>query len=353
MNLVVTIPVDAGNYKVTLGTCQYGTGTGDIKDAGSSVLANFNQKAAACYDAAPETNIVSATFSVSSAQKIVVTCGNYTPYFAFEKLAEDKYTISFKNETSAVDGTVPALVEVAKGESFTIPFNRTLYKEGYTLTGWTDGTTLYTAGLNFVPESDLELTTVFTKNDADLLTAQEVIAVEWHFLPSDGAPNLQLESNSYFLVAQAVSSTFMQDVRMVITAYPGKFDNVSNSSWAQVNPGTMFSFPSKPGTMLEVYSYAEPSEDCNLDGTNGSFYTGGWTDNVATFTTEWAEGTSDFTSQRENQYFRWMRVTLPASTPTGMESASVSGKAVKVIENNRVVILHNGIRYSVLGAEIR
>jgi len=86
-NLLVTVPVEAGNYLLTLGGCKYGTGTGNVKSATSETLASFNQKTAACYDADPVNNSVYLIFTVAAAQSITIDCGNYTPYFALKKMA--------------------------------------------------------------------------------------------------------------------------------------------------------------------------------------------------------------------------------------------------------------------------
>jgi len=87
-NLLATVPVKAGDYRLTLGTCQYGTGTGNVKSATNAVLANFDQKTAACYDANPAENIVVVNFTVDIDQPITIDCGNYTPYMKLERIKE-------------------------------------------------------------------------------------------------------------------------------------------------------------------------------------------------------------------------------------------------------------------------
>lgn len=86
-NLVVTVPVQAGNYLLTLGGCQYGTGTGNVKSATNETLASFDQKTAACFSGNPAQNSVSLIFTVAAAQNITINCGNWTPYFAIKKMA--------------------------------------------------------------------------------------------------------------------------------------------------------------------------------------------------------------------------------------------------------------------------
>ena len=48
-----------------------------------------------------------------------------------------------------------------------------------------------------------------------------------------------------------------------------------------------------------------------------------------------------------------LNITFPAKTPTAIDNTAVEGKAVKMIENGQIVILKNGVRYNVLGAQIK
>ena len=56
----------------------------------------------------------------------------------------------------------------------------------------------------------------------------------------------------------------------------------------------------------------------------------------------------------ELQYLRIYKVTFGVGeVPTAVENAEVGEKAVKVIENGQLVIIKNGVKYSIIGAEIR
>ena len=166
-NLLVTVPVTAGKYRLTLGTCQYGTGTGNVKNASSEILAEFDQKTAACYNGNPAQNTVSMIFTVDAAQTITIDCGNWTPYMKLE--AVTAYQVSFA--LGDAEGVAPAALDVAVGEDITMPVNKTMYKAGYTLTGWSDGVNTYPIGESFTPANDVVLTPVFAANEADLLNA--------------------------------------------------------------------------------------------------------------------------------------------------------------------------------------
>ena len=87
MNLDVTLHLEAGDYRVTLGACQYGTGTGAVKNENmSATIVAFNQNLGEnkCYHQNEAENIVPVEFHLDAEQTVHVVCGNYTPYIKFE-----------------------------------------------------------------------------------------------------------------------------------------------------------------------------------------------------------------------------------------------------------------------------
>lgn len=77
-------------------------------------------------------------------------------------------------------GTVPAAVEKEAGKTITLPTNYTLYVEGKTLTGWSDGTTKYAPGETYtVPAENVTLTAVFTENEVNLSDRTEPVTVKF------------------------------------------------------------------------------------------------------------------------------------------------------------------------------
>ena len=77
-------------------------------------------------------------------------------------------------------GTVPAAVEKEAGKTITLPTNYTLYVEGKTLTGWSDGTNQYAPGETYtVPAENVTLTAVFTENEVNLSDRTEPVTVKF------------------------------------------------------------------------------------------------------------------------------------------------------------------------------
>ena len=312
-NVIATIPVEAGDYRITLGTCQYGTGTGAVANAdGTITFATFDQKATACYDADPATNIVSVVIAVPSEQSIVVDCGNYTPYLAIEKLADDQYTINFVNTTADVIGEVPAETTVVKNESLTLPINQSMYKEGYTLTGWTDGSNTYAPGATFTPTAHTTLTAVFTSNTISIPTATSSVSVRWYFGESNGAPSVHFEggAGNGYLITQAIVDGVAIDAKLDIDATSGKFFNTGrNDQWAQVKATTTFAFLSKQGAIVSLGVYNDPVASTLDDKTYTSF-----TSNVGTYSADPVSDVSVF-SVTDGEYYSYLELTYTAPAP--------------------------------------
>jgi len=329
-NFKAYVPVEEGNYKITLGNCQYGTGTGYVKNADETAVldiidyaghtvTSFNQAAAGnCYDQNTTDNVVTVYYQASQAETIAIVCGNYTPYIKVEKVSSvpvyiPQANISFSNDTEDVEGTVPATKVVNIGDSFTIPANRTLFKSGYTLTGWTDGTNNYSAGSVITPEGDMTLKAVFTQNTVELANTQHDVTVTWDFQTKNGAPTMALQGNSGILVAQATVNSKVIDVKLDIDATSGKCNNASWTDWAQVNAVTTFTMPSKSGASLQAHSMSEPingntNAKSTFDGTEYISYA----NSVAQYTTTNTSGESVLTVQGGG-YYRTLTLTYPGS----------------------------------------
>ena len=290
LNVVATVPVEAGAYRLTLGACDYSTNSGNVKNEINTILASFIQKLGEnkCYHQKPAENIVSMTFAVDVDQNITITCGQYTPYLKLEKIYA--YAVAFA--LGDAEGLAPAAADVNIGESIAMPVNRTMYKEGYTLTGWSDGVNTYAIGDDFTPTSDITLNPVFTANEADLLNAGEEVAVKWNFDKSNGALSMTLNGISGMLVEQVLIGGKSVDVKLGINATAGKFDNASRTDqWAQVNNGTVFTFPYKEGMSVNVNAYSGNSYD---------LVAGTLTCNT-------------------NDYYSYLEISFPAPAPIGEE----------------------------------
>ena len=327
-NVEATIPMEAGTYRLTLGACQYGNGEGNVMSETNIELASFNQNLGEnkCYHQNPSANIVSVTFTVDIDQNITINGGAYVPYMKLEAITS--YQVSFA--LSDAEGTAPTAVDVTIGEDITMPVNKTMYKAGYTLTGWSDGVNTYPIGESFTPDNDVVLTPVFTANEADLLNASTDVTVKWYFGGDNGAPTTSYEGTSGLLVAQATIGDKTVDVKLSIDATSGKFAPQPDTEWAQVVVGTIFTYPYKEGMTVNVNNYKSK----------------------VTYYIADAEGKVTCV---ENDYYSFIEVTYPAAVdPTDIENVQTNHvQAIKFLRDGMLLIEKNGKFYNALGAEVK
>ena len=255
-NVEAVVPVEAGNYRLTVGACQYGT-PGNVMSETNAELASFNSNLGEgnCYHNNTAANIVSTIFTVDMDQTITINGGAYMPYMKLEKLLDNTYYINFENAEGAI-GTVPGEIAIAAGESWTIPANLTLYKEGYTFVGWSDGVNTYAPGDEFFPNAHGTLQAVYTANSVSIADAS-TINVKWYFGESNGAPSVTWNGVAGYLLAKGEVDGQMIDLKLDIDATSGKFHNAGRGDkWAQVNANTVFTFPSKEGAVVNVETYS-------------------------------------------------------------------------------------------------
>ena len=358
VNFKAKVPVKAGIYKITLGTCQYGTGTGYVKNADESstqdivdengqTATSFNQNTGACYHNNTTANVISLWYEAESDETITIVCGNYTPYFSIESVnavPELKYVVTYANNTSDVEGTVPGVVYAAAGNSVTLPVNRTLYKDGYTLTGWNDGTTTYEPGDSYTPEANTTMTAVFTANTYTFDQTVSEMTVRWDFQRENGCPTISMQGTgaTTILVQQASVNGTTMDMKLDIDATSGKFANGSWTDWAQVNEGTTFSFPSVEGTTVKAYSMNEPKNNSDVKSSVDDNDYSSYASYIASYDTT-PENNASTLTVKGGGYYRYIDVTYPAAAITGITELTVDGVAVG---SDIIAAINNGDDYT-------
>lgn len=224
---------------------------------------------------------------------------------------EQTYSVNYSLGESGALGTVPAAIADENIlTKYVAPVNQTLYKEGYTLKGWTDGENEYLIGQSYdMAEGEHNLTPVFVANTVALGDAIAETTIHWEFQTKEGAPVIAVEGTSKpsaILVAQATVNGETIDVCLNINAVSGKFNNSSHDDWAQVNNGTILTFPSCARATVTGKVYANP-ETTTLDGAAYTEYA----DGVATWTANPTDGLSTLTVN-DGQYYAYLQVVIPA-----------------------------------------
>ena len=310
-NFSATVKVE-GPVKVSMGTCAWG-GNVTIKDATGATVGTFNTNTGACYHQNKEANIASTVYK-GMATTLTISGGSYTPYFAVEAVdpAELKSDATVSFALGDATGVAPASIKEEVGKKITLPKNFTMYVEGKTLTGWTDGTNTVAPGAEYtVPENDVELQPVFTANEVSLADRTEAVTLKFDFMRQDGAPTVSYQNATGLWVAQATVNGKTIDVKADFdTNNGGKFANGNWNDWAQLNKGTKWTVPSCKGATISIEAFSElgaaGKTATTIDGQ--SDYTSG-----KTISYEIAGGaeTVDVVIGDDGSYYRYIQVELP------------------------------------------
>lgn len=315
-NFSATVPV-SGSVKITMSTCSWG-GSVSVKNAAVTEVASFTTKkgegGSGCYkgNGKDDENIISEKY-VGEATTLTISGGGYVGYFAVEAVSASAATVSYSLGDVACEGTiVPTGGTYAVGDEYTIPaMNFTLYKVGYTLTGWTDGTKTYANGEKVTLTGDLALTPVFTENTVTLADRTEPVTLKYNFRRDAGAPTVAYQNATGIWVAQATIGDKVIDVKADFdTNNGGKFANGNWNDWAQLNGGTKWTIPSCKGATVSMEAYSDITTT-TIDGQ--SDYTQGKT---ISYEIAGAAESVDVVIG-DGSYYRYIQVVLPVVQSQG------------------------------------
>lgn len=174
--------------------------------------------------------------------------------------------VGFVNNDADAYGEAPKTVKVQGGLPVTMPKNQTLIKDGYTLTGWTDGTTTTAIGKDYTPQNDVILNPVFKKNadNVSLQKRSEEMTVRWVFATENGSA--EYNNNASANVLQPIINGEAIDVGIKMT----KGDNQTNemmasNGWMAANNGN-FTLPVVKGARIALTVYYPT--DITINGEN-------------------------------------------------------------------------------------
>ena len=311
-NFSSTVKVE-GPVKISMGSCAWG-GDVTVKDAQGNTVGTFNTNIGACYHQDKAANIVS-TYYKGDATTLTISGGAYTPYFAVEPVSiadiPSDINITFSLGNNAAEGVLPADDKAEIGGKYTLPKNFTLYAEGMTLTGWTDGKETYKPGEEITAgDKDMALTAVFTPNKVAFADRAEEVTLVWDFQRKNGAPVLNYQNKTGIYVTQAVVSGQTIDVKLDFdTNNGGKLNNGSWNDWAQMNGGTKFTIPSYKGAVVSMEAYSDITST-TIDGSS---------DYEKGKTISYQVGSSAKTIDiviGDGSYYRYIQVVYPAAKST-------------------------------------
>lgn len=251
----------------------------------------------------------SSSYTFTMPEKAITLTANY----------EIKFKVTF--DKGEAGGKAPPTLYISNNgtSTFTVPVNTSLYKEGYTLSGWTDGVNTYSIGQEVTVTDNLTLTPVFNPNTVQLSDLTEETTVTWQFGEGNGAPSVNFQSNGSgdgttgYIVNQIKVNGSTIDIPVAIDATKGLGllkNSGRNDQWAQINTGTVLTVPSFKNTTVKFGSYQKATKT-TVDGqtvtteqTKNPFY------HTATITSEAA--TINIDVKDDIGYINSVTVTYPA-----------------------------------------
>ena len=295
-----------GKVKISIGGCNFNGSYNVLTVTPEGGEAFTIEAPATCYAANNENSIGIGYYDFGDdIVNVTFTGPQYTPYIAVEAVDEIPVQPSSYNVTfvagEGVEGVAPAAVEVEAGNKITAPANYTLYKDGSTLTGWTDGETTYAPGDEITPAADMQLTAVFTENTVNLDDRTEAVTISYEL--NGSTAQYKYEGNTGIIVTQATVNGESIDVIANVDATSGKF-TYNNGGWHQVNTNTKVTIPSCEGATIKVTTY----QDANTLKFGDTAATAG--ENPATFTATAKDETLVIT-QTADGYWSTLEITLP------------------------------------------
>lgn len=267
-----------GPVEVSLGNCYYGSGTATLKNAAGEQVASVSLvKENTCWDQ-DHSSVVTMKYT-GEATTLTLEYNSYLPYIGVKAVEATAVNVTYSLEGVECEGALLTTGGAyAAGDTYKVQGkNTSLYKEGYTLTGWTDGTNVYTLGQEItLGEEDITLKPVFTENTVTLADRTEVTTVKFPVCVNEGS---QKFNGSGFTVGQATIGDTFIDVKAVIDVAAGttaKFA-YNKDEWTQVGAGTKITVPSYKGAKISLTSYqafgADGKTATTIDGQ--SDYTSG------------------------------------------------------------------------------
>lgn len=299
-----------GPVKVITGSCSFASGKVTGKNSAGETVLEYEGKKNGCYKNDPKE--ITEGIYRGGADKLTITYGSYLPYIAMEvvdpsTLVEER-TVTYSLGDVVCEGDLlPATQKAEIGKTVVIPANHTLYVEGQTLTGWTDGSATYAPGDEYtITEENVTLTPVFTANTVSLADRKEAVTVNFDFQQKNGAPVLAYEGKDGIYVAQAVVNGETIDVVTRFSTNPGKIANANWQDWVQLNEGTTFAIPSCKGATVSIDAFSDVENTITIDGQND--YTTG---TKIEYTVANEAETIDVVFGAKGSYFRYIKVVLP------------------------------------------
>lgn len=247
--------------------------------------------------------------------------------------------VKFENNDPDAYGEAPKMVKTQGGLPVTMPKNQTLIKDGYTLTGWTDGKTKTAIGEDYTPQNDVILNPVFTPN-ADNVSLQkrtDEMGLTWQFVTLNGSA--EYNNNASANVQQVIISNDTIDVGIKMT----KGDNQTNAiyaaeGWMAANNGD-FTLPVVKNARVEVTVRNE--QGITINGTNIAYDAVYGAQGTVKYAYIYTGRENEITLNVGNNYIKNIKIVypLPEKLATNETSYDVLIENAKAVRKSAVITL--------------
>lgn len=218
--------------------------------------------------------------------------------------------VAFANNDAAAYGEAPKMIKTQGGLPVTMPKNQTLIKDGYTLTGWTDGTTTTAIGAEFTPQTDVTLYPVFTKNadNVSLQKRSEEMTVRWVFATENGSA--EYNNNASANVLQPIINGDAVDVGIKMTKGDNQTNEVmASSGWMAANNGN-FTLPVVKGARIALTVYYPT--DITINGENITYNATYGAQGAVRYVYAYTGTEKEITLNIANNYIKDLEIYYPA-----------------------------------------
>lgn len=190
--------------------------------------------------------------------------------------AETTYNVTISAGATGALGSYYDNTIITQNQNTTVTLpakNSWFYKEGYTATGWTDGTNDYEFGGSFTLTGDVTIYPKFRENTKALGDADATVVVN---LGNSSIGKVHIENTKGYLVTTAVVDGETIDVPLYWDNTSGKLDNRTRESDAQINNGSTFTIPAVKGMTVTLacnYAITATLDGEAMDATDAAPFT--------------------------------------------------------------------------------
>lgn len=218
--------------------------------------------------------------------------------------------VKFENDDADAYGETPKTVKVQSGLPVTMPKNQTLIKDGYTLTGWSDGPTTTAIGEDYVPQKNVVLNPVFTKNadNVSLQKRSEEMTVRWVFATENGSA--EYNNNASANVLQPIINGEAVDVGIKMTKGDNQVNEaMASNGWMAANNGN-FTLPVVKGARIALTVYYPT--DITINGENITYNATYGEQGAVRYVYAYTGSEKEITLNIANNYIKDLEIYYPA-----------------------------------------